>query len=537
MSLFIFYIWTECAAWATPLAHACKGAMAAPNEASLALAAQVNAQYQTQAEVVANPAYAAAQSLFWDQRRKRGPPTPAISSTGLATPSGQEDATTGEAATTTPPPQAQQAQQASMFQPVVLDTEVAFQATAMSMGVDTSDTAATQAWMATPLTTRKEVLETIRHYHTAVVRPELYNMINQVEATLLRFDDRILRQSQELSWLASDNRAEQRRTSGLLVLLTGFPPTTTPQQRLYMVNWMLAQVNDLKRFLTERAHTVSEDNLSMLNVLAADPTTPPAGPEKYSTITLINFKSWDARKAFMDHYGGTGGTPLYISPTQAVKGAHIRTSPASPQFQRKLEIPLRVVLHALNQLDTKKNQVVILWKSLTIMSPQEVHAFDEQQTACARLFYHTDQGHLQGYMELDTWLYNALQATPPEWTMSDESTLWNYAWNHVVFGVQHELDVAERQIFKDAVQTAKGSGKGIKLGKGARHWTAPAIYSSEAAPYPLELSVTRVDHIAYVWDEYCDKFSESSHKCGDYKMATFQGRPALPAASSTTPHA
>ncbi|CAE7564962.1 unnamed protein product [Symbiodinium pilosum] len=106
------------------------------------------------------------------------------------------------------------------------------------------------------------------------------------------------------------------------------------------------------------------------------------------------------------------------------------------------------------------------------MSPQEVRAFDEQQTACARLFYHTDQGYLQGYMELDTW-----------------------------------------------------------------HWTAPAIYSSEAAPYPLELSVTRVDHIAYVWDEYCDKFSESSHKCGDYKMATFQGRPALPAASSTTPHA
>ena len=71
------------------------------------------------------------------------------------------------------------------------------------------------------------------------------------------------------------------------------------------------------------------------------------------------------------------------------------------------------MLHALNQLDTKKNQVVILWKSLTIMSPQEVRAFDEQQTACARLFYRTDQGYLQGYMELDTWLYNALQATPP----------------------------------------------------------------------------------------------------------------------------
>ena len=88
----------------------------------------------------------------------------------------------------------------------------------------------------------------------------------------------------------------------------------------------------------------------------------------------------------MDHYGGSGGTPLYLSETQSVKGSHIRASPASPQFQRKLEIPLRVVLHALNQMDTKKNQVVILWKSLTVMSPQEVREFNEQQTACARCF-------------------------------------------------------------------------------------------------------------------------------------------------------
>ena len=117
-----------------------------------------------------------------------GSPTPAISSTGLATPTGPEEATSSEQPQATPQPK-----QVSMFQPVVLDMNTAFQATALSMGVDTQDTAATQAWMATPLTTRKDVLETIRHYHTAVVRPELYNMINQVEATLLRFDDRVLR--------------------------------------------------------------------------------------------------------------------------------------------------------------------------------------------------------------------------------------------------------------------------------------------------------------------------------------------------------
>ena len=109
--------------------------------------------------------------------------------------------------------------------------------------------------------------------------------------------------------------------------------------------------------------------------------------------------------------------------------------------------------------------------------------------------------------------------------MTDEATLWNYAWNHVVFGVQHELDVAEKQLFKEAVRVAKGNGKGTRVGKGARHWTAPAVYCSDHSPYPLELSVTRVDQIAYVWDECCDKFGESSKKCGDLKWPHTRAAP------------
>ena len=270
------------AIWATPLEPS--GAMSAPNQEALDLVAQVNAQYQVQAGVVANPAYSAAQNLFWDQRRKRGP----LSSTGLATPTGPDEAQASEQPQATPQPK-----QVSMFQPVVLDTHTAFQATALSMGVDTQDAAATQAWMATPLQTRKDVLETIRHYHTAVVRPELYNMINQVEATLLRFDDRVLRNSQELAWLTSENRAEQRRTSGLLVLLTGFPATTTPQARLYMVNWMLAQVEDLKKFLKERAYTVSEDDFSMLNVLKSSARSPSSA----SNPGMRERRSWTTTEA------------------------------------------------------------------------------------------------------------------------------------------------------------------------------------------------------------------------------------------------
>ena len=48
-------------------------------------------------------------------------------------------------------------------------------------------------YMATPLTTRGDILKTIRDYHTAVIRPELYNMVTQIEQVIGRLDDRMLR--------------------------------------------------------------------------------------------------------------------------------------------------------------------------------------------------------------------------------------------------------------------------------------------------------------------------------------------------------
>ena len=134
--------------------------------------------------------------------------------------------------------------------------------------------------------------------------------------------------------MAADNRAEQRRASGLTVLLTGFPQTATPQERCFMINWMLDQVDGFKKFLKERGHNPDDANAKyiMFQVLTTDPSTPPAGQDRWSTIAMLHFKAWEARKNFMDHYGGSAGTPCWRNATTPVRNTHIRTTPASPQF-------------------------------------------------------------------------------------------------------------------------------------------------------------------------------------------------------------
>ena len=89
----------------------------------------------------------------------------------------------------------------------------------------------------------------------------------------------------------------------------------------------------------------------------------------------------------MSAFGGATGTALWKDAQTPVKGRQIRATPCSPQFQRKLELPLRVLLSLINGSTVlEHSQVVVLWKTLTIMTPQQVREFDAQATACARLF-------------------------------------------------------------------------------------------------------------------------------------------------------
>ncbi|OLQ14689.1 hypothetical protein AK812_SmicGene1123 [Symbiodinium microadriaticum] len=221
--------------------------------------------------------YAAAQQLYFEQRRtaKRGPPTPGFSSTGLTTPLGSEP--------TAPAPEEASGSQATpptqgFVQAFQVQDDVALQLTAAQAGVNPQDTGALRTWLGGTVTTRATVLETIRHYHKAVIRPELYNLVTQVEQALIRVDDRVLRQQADLDWMCSENRTTQKQASGLQVLLSGFPADFTPQERFYMINWLLEQITVAQHFLTARGYP-AEGELRFLNCLQSDPSTPPAGEE------------------------------------------------------------------------------------------------------------------------------------------------------------------------------------------------------------------------------------------------------------------
>ena len=154
-----------------------------------------------------------------------------------------------------------------------------------------------------------------------LIRPEVYHMIAPVENIIGKLDDRMLRLQDDMSWLASQNRAAQKRESGLIVLLTGFDPKMEPAARHDQINCMLGQIEDVKQFLFQRQYSAT-DTLYYLSALETDPSTPPAGEGKWSTVTTILFRSWDLRKSFMAVYGGGKGTPLWKD-GKASKGYHI----------------------------------------------------------------------------------------------------------------------------------------------------------------------------------------------------------------------
>ena len=517
----VLFLWVA-ATWATPLSFT-EADSEAMSDQALAEA------YLRQQQGATTTPYAAAQQLYFEERRtaKRGPPTPGFSSTGLTTPLGSEP--------TAPAPEEASGSQATppaqgFVQAFQVQDDVALQLTAAQAGVNPQDTGALRTWLGGTVTTRATVLETIRHYHKAVIRPELYNLVTQVEQALIRVDDRVLRQQADLDWMCSENRTTQKQASGLQVLLSGFPADFTPQERFYMINWLLEQITVAQHFLTARGYP-AEGELRFLNCLQSDPSTPPAGEGRWSAITILSFKSWDLRSAFMEAHGGATGIPLYRDERTPIRGHHIRATPSSPQFQRKLELPIRVILHVLNNVDdAQSNQVVILWKTLTVMSPQTVRAFDAQITACARLFYYESNREFKARLEFTQALGEYLRSTPPARLQTTEPTMWQYSWNAVTFGTQLQIDAAEKQLFVHSAQEAKGTGKGLRVGKGARHWTAPMVYSSETNPYPIDLEMVQVSQVAFVWDEYCDKFKQAQHKVGDYKQATYQGAPATPQA-------
>ncbi|CAE7422961.1 Kidins220 [Symbiodinium sp. CCMP2592] len=481
---------------------------------------QAHQQLGLQQNITSQPVYTANQQL-WFQHRQDKRKAPSASGSMLGTPQVPEsDATMDEMgpdpfAQATPP---DAGQGANLFQPMPMQESTAYSLAAAQLGVDINDPAAVQSWLSGTVSTRAEVLQTVRAYHHGVIRPELFHYISQVENVVKTLDDRIAQNQEGLRWLASENRAQQKRECGLMVILSGWDQSMTPGERLYMINWLLGQVTYVRHFLQQRSYNPSDSaEYYYLGALQTDPSTPPAGTGKWSTVTTLYFKSWDLRKEFMAAFGGSGGTPLWKDSQTVAKGFHIRATPASPQFQRKLELPVRVLLKAMNKwAETQTNpptQMIILWRTLTVMEPSENREWNEQIRAAARMIYFEKDGVFQGRLEITRDVHTIIQSKlskPPPPALED--TLWEHCWSEVAYGIQLEMDKADKEIFERALRESKGSGKGVQLGKSSRHWSTPLIHSSDSNPFPIPMYVMPVDDIAFSWDELCDKQNQPDQK-------------------------
>ncbi|CAE7261907.1 ppsA [Symbiodinium pilosum] len=399
------------------------------------------ATFQTQRTMTQAPAVRAVQEVYWQDKaqNKRAPPTPVASA--AQTP--QEDA---QPALDRP----------TLVQPWSLEDHTASQIVASEYGVDINQSGSVEQWLATPVQTNKDVM------------------------------------SLELAWMAADNRQSQKHCA-LQIITSGWPQGMGPQAREYMLTWMLQQVPAIKTFLEGRGHldTLTEDQAARwMNVLSVDPVTIPQGQDFWSGMTLLTFKSFSLRSSFLEKFGGQGGTPVYSNPTTPIQGRHVRVSPCSPQWQRKLESPLRVLISVLNQHPDYTGQtLVILWKTLTLMQPSTDRGFNGDVQAWGRLFYSEVNGEFKGRLEI----------TPPMKTAMGDTR------DHTAI-----------------------TGKGVNRGKGRRRWSQALIHNDYYSPYPFSLELSVVDQIAFCWDEYCQKTGKQEECVGDLGVATYQGKPPLP---------
>ena len=482
----------------------------------------------------AGQTYQAVQELYWKrQNQKRSAPTPVGS--GLTTPADPaSDVTMGGDDHNAPTGSAD----ASLIQSFSLQDDAALEVTLSALGINTQDHNAVKEWMNRPLTSNQEMFACMRAYHEQVIRPELFSMVVQLETGLKTLNNSIFQVRRELSWMAADNRLSQKYACGIQLLTTGWPPALRPVDREYLIGWMLQQTPKIKTFLHERGHVTDHNAHEVrryLSALATDPVTVPASGDFWSTMSLLTFRAYDLRSAFLEKFGGGTGCPVFTDERTQVKGYHVKVAPCSPQWQRKLESPLRVLLSCVNAHadHNSGSRLTILWKTLTLLEPTQDDSFKEDIVAWARLFYFEDEGEFKGRLEVTRELEKILMSPPTE-TTTLETTLWAQMWNKIQWGAQYEIDQAESATMAKARAELGISGKGLNLGKGKKHWSSAAIHTNYYEPYPFPLEFIVVDKIYFSWDEMCDKFKTPEKRIGDYSVGTLQGQPPASAAAAAS---
>ena len=463
---------------------------------------------------------AAHQDLFFQENRKKqsrlNGSTPNLST--APTPSAAASSGSGSTA------------QATLLQHVKVADDVAMTVALGELGVDINDPKQIQKGMDNKITTAGEVLKLVNAYHKAVIRPEMVHLTIQLDQVLIKLDNRVNFVQANLNWLATDQRKEQRQRASVTLMFNGFPKDMSPEKRLYMIKWMLSQVPALCAWVNRMGfnHTAVSPGDSIFHVLATEPITLQYG-KKWSSMTMLVFKGFELRKSAADIYVGKGNTPLYTDEKTAVGGQHVQVLYSTPQYQRKLEVPIRVLMKALNNIAQYEDcNMVPLWKSLTLMFPTDNKELDENARACAHVEYKDEQGELTCILHIAKEVHGFLLQEHPTTLHEDGSKCdqWEAAWYAQLWGTtldEDKLESSAKQSMQAGVAppgiSAKGKGKG-------KHWAQALVHADESNPFPIKLTWKAHDHVPFNWNEYCMKFRRDDMKVDEDKATTNQGKPA-----------
>ena len=411
------------------------------------------------------------------------------------------------------------------------------------------DTEAIEAFLERPITNVRDVLNVVRAYHVAVIRPENRQITEQIEQFLIALNDRAIQHHENINWLLSDARRDQKQRSAVMITYTGFPRTAGPEARAYFIHWTLAQVQEVSQHLAVRGYTATlkeweqsrqtrEDGFPLFAALLSEPTTVRSGQD-WATVTFVVVRSFDVRQAILRHFGGGEGIPYYSDSNEAHPGVHIKLNAATPQFQRKLEAPLRAFLRVVNEcegLADGERACTILWQSLTVMQPQTHKEFDHTALPMFRMeFHHKETGEVSCTIRLTKEAYDICREAIPERDRKPDdaieagATLWERAWNAQFYANVITFDNAE-QAATDATRhaavreekggkgynqgwydyAAKGKHKGTRayqLGHG-RHWSQQFTMVNSTNPFGIktDLVIYDAEDIGFAWNEYCNKF-------------------------------
>jgi len=350
-----------------------------------------------------------------------------------------------------------------------------------------------EKFLSTPVTTLGSVLKLMTTFHTRITQVELKAHAMTVEVMLDIFGDKIVSMHKELTWLGKEHRTTQKQRASVQVVLSGWPNNCSPEERNGFIRWMCREVRGLKDLLREwYKYNVDNSPELITHILQVPPTTlvfRRGQHVRYGAITILTFTNFDARQEFLNVF--MGWQPHFEWSDQHRTSNKIRSAPASPDFQRQLEVPLRTVHKVLNTAPTTKGmQFITLWKSLTVMEPQVQSHYDDDHKACFRLEYtvHKNTGDVMAEMHITENLSNMMKLkfdTVTQKVVDDSlmaQTLWQSCWSNQVEGREQEMTKATVEANRSVAEEGA-----YTLGK---HWSQEFTkYTNTLFPFKIKLVV------------------------------------------------